>query len=83
MYAIRSYYGRRNQHEVITTDMSDKIAGIAKAVLDRMNDLSGHFDQLTAAGVAIAIVKCLEIVEIEITRITSYNVCYTKLLRET
>ena len=78
MYAIRSYYGR-----YIASDIHKKYSVIGG--VDREGRVMLHAVRVEHADLEGWLQKNLlptDHVVIESTRITSYNVCYTKLLRE-
>ena len=80
MYAIRSYYGLR--HRELARVAARDLAGLA-TLAEVMADLSALASASLAGAVGFARRHLSErygaaVIE---TRITSYNVCYTKLLR--
>ena len=76
MYAIRSYYDRR-QHVVAHFD---QLGGVARLFLRFGDD---HGDVVAdVAHLALREHRVRRLLHRLAFRITSYNVCYTKLLRE-
>ena len=71
MYAIRSYYEVGNVTRVLVSDLSGRSNILAKA--EEFNINLDSKDPVT-----LEILEDLKEME---NRITSYNVCYTKLLR--
>ena len=72
MYAIRSYYA--------IDDMLSKIAGIyEQQVDDAVDGLSSLIEPIIMAVLGVVVGGL--VVAMYLPRITSYNVCYTKLLR--
>ena len=95
MYAIRSYYGHHARPDYITFSgsgeptLNSKIGDVIRFLKDRVPDVpvavltnSTLFSQKQVRSDiknALVVIPSLDAA----TRITSYNVCYTKLLRFT
>ena len=86
MYAIRSYYGvrRRGSAPVVT---AERTAGGRLALGPRRGRYLDVGEQLAAGRMdpgpgPVEALETFDLVYRSLCRITSYNVCYTKLLRK-
>ena len=83
MYAIRSYYERETAVAVLLGDRDDQAQVAAgQLALGLLVLLEVHLDLLQAPLEPIGGLQRHELELAQALRITSYNVCYTKLLRE-
>ena len=85
MYAIRSYYALDLDGKYLTSEGRNFVASYENT----LEDLTGHGTHVAGTAAAecnnnegVAGVACeASVVSLKVCRITSYNVCYTKLLR--